>query len=425
MNEIAAWLTSLPGNPMFAGLTGATVIGGALVLARQLPLKLARWALMGISAQVTVKSQDPVFWWVVNWLSISTYGRTARRMRLESVSGHSGDVPALGGESREEVRYVLSPADGMHWFFYRGALVVVNRGKEGSPGGNSQTWAREEIHVRAFTVGSRQYIARLIEEAQQSLKSDDDSTRVHSNQHWDWSVATLVPRRPIESVILRDGLSQMLINDAQTFFASKQWYRDRAIPWRRGYLLHGEPGCGKSSIAHALASHLGLNIAVLSLASVAGDTALRALMQCMPPKCLLLIEDVDSAFAKREGKDSEYVTFSGLLNAIDGIAAAEGRILVMTTNHLDKIDPALRRPGRSDVEVNIELADEAQARRMFLRFFPEQSDLAELFAQRNAGQSPAAIQGVLVANRADALAACEAMKQPLEPVLRPQGVAAK
>ncbi len=416
MNEIATWLTSLPGNPMFAGLTGATVIGAALVLARQLPMKLAHWALMGVSAQVTVKSQDPVFWWMVNWLSVSTYGRTARRMRLESVSGHSSDAPQVGGNSGQEVRYVLSPADGMHWFFYRGALVVVNRGKEGSPGGSSQTWAREEIHVRAFTLRSRQYIASLIQEAQQSLKTDDDSTRVHCNEYASWSAATLVPRRPIESVILRDGLAQMLVNDAQAFFASKQWYRDRAIPWRRGYLLHGAPGCGKSSIAHALASHLGMNIAVLSLASVAGDTPLRSLMQTMPPKCLLLMEDIDAAFAKREGKDSEMVTFSGLLNALDGIAAAEGRILVMTTNHLDQIDPALRRPGRSDVEVEIEVADESQARRMFLRFFPEQSDLAGLFAQRNAGQSPAAIQGVLVANRADAMAACEAMKQPLAEV---------
>lgn len=413
MNEIAEWLVSLPQNPMFAGLTGATVIGGLLVLARQLPMKLAHWALMCVSAQVTVKSQDPVFWWIVNWLSVSTYGRTARRMRLESVIGGAGDEPRIGSVS-QEVRYVLSPADGMHWFWYRGALVVVNRGKEASPGGASQTWAREEIHVRAFTLGSRNYIANLIDEAQQSLKTDEDSTRVHSNEHWNWSAATLVPRRPMESVILREGLAQMLVADAQTFFASKQWYRDRAIPWRRGYLLHGEPGCGKSSIAHALASQLGMHIAVLSLASVAGDAALRALMQSMPPKCLLLIEDIDAAFAKREGKDvAEAVTFSGLLNAIDGIAAAEGRILVMTTNHVDRIDPALRRPGRSDVEVEIKTADESQARRMFLRFFPERDDLAGLFAARHVGRSPAAIQGVLVASRADALAACNAVN-PVE-----------
>lgn len=401
---------------MFAGLTGATVIGGLLVIARQLPLKLVRWALIGVSAQVTVKSQDPVFWWIVNWLSVSSYGQSARRMRLESLSGHNDDAPSIGGHSREEVRYVLSPADGLHWFIYRHALVVVTRGKEGSPSGNSQTLAREEIHVRAFTLRSRQFIARLIQEAQQSLKTDDDSTRVHSNEHWNWSAATLIPRRPMESVILREGLAQMLVADAQTFFESKQWYRDRAIPWRRGYLLHGEPGCGKSSIAHALASQLGMHIAVLSLASVAGDAALRSLMQCMPPKCLLLIEDIDAAFAKREGKEVEMITFSGLLNAIDGIAAAEGRILVMTTNHIDQIDPALRRPGRSDVEVKIEMADESQARRMFLRFFPDRHDLAGVFAKANVGRSPAAIQGTLVANRTDAVAACEAIGAAAEHV---------
>ena len=407
MNDFMAWLYTLPGNPMFAGLTGATVIGGLLVIARQLPAQLLHWLLMGVSAQVTVKSQDPVFWWVVNWLSVSTYGQSARRMRLESVVG--SHYPQLGGQE-SEVRYVLSPADGRHWFFYRGALVVVHRGKEGSPGGSSQTWAREEIHVRAFTLRSRDYIARLIEEAQLSLKSDDDSTRVHHNRQWDWSEATLIPRRPVESVVLRAGVSDALLTDAKTFMESKQWYRDRSIPWRRGYLFYGEPGCGKSSIAHALASHFGLNVAVLSLAAVAGDGALRNLMTSMPPRCLLLIEDIDAAFADREGKDAELVTFSGLLNAIDGIAAAEGRILVMTTNHVEKIDPALRRPGRSDVELHIELADEDQAARMFVKFFPSRTDLAGTFARQNAGASPASIQGRLMLCRDSADAACGQME---------------
>lgn len=413
MNEVAAWLASLPQNPMFTGLTGATVIGGLLVLARQLPFKLARLALGAVSSQVTVKSQDPVFWWIVNWLSLSAYGSSARRMRLESVSGQADyHSPQLGGsEHQHDVRYVLSPADGAHWFFHRGALVIVIRGKEnGTTAGNQM--AREEIHVRAFTLRSREYLARLIEEAQESVAPDDDCTRVYLSRDWSWSEATLVPSRPMDSVILRAGLAERLARDAETFLGSKQWYRDRAIPWRRGYLLYGSPGCGKSSIAHALASALGMNIAVLSLSGVMGDVALRGLMQSMPPRCLLLIEDIDAAFNKREGKDVEMVTFSGLLNAIDGIAAAEGRILVMTTNHIDKIDSALRRPGRSDVEVLVELADESQAKRMFLRFFPDQPEMADMFSRQHAGQSPAAIQGLLVANRTDAMAACAAMREP-------------
>jgi chaperone BCS1 len=407
MNEILAWLASLPSNPMFAGLTGATVIGGLLVLARQLPVRLARWVLSGISAEVTVKSQDQVFWWIVSWLSASEYGQTARRMRLES-SGYD-ESPRAVGEPEAETRFVLSPSDGVHWFLHRRALVVISRGREGGGGGGTgNSRLREEITMRVFCLNGRGYLRALVDEARRSVAPDEDSTRVYSNDQWNWQGATLVPHRPMESVILRAGVAEMLVRDADTFLKSRQWYRDRSIPWRRGYLLHGEPGCGKSSVAHALASHLGMNVAALSLASVAGDSALRNIMRAMPPKCLLLIEDIDASFVKRDSKDVETVTFSGLLNAIDGIAAAEGRILVMTTNHPDKIDPALCRPGRADVDVKIELADASQAKRMFLRFFPDSEDLADAFATRHAGRSPSAIQGVLVANRADAFAACQA-----------------
>jgi chaperone BCS1 len=70
------------------------------------------------------------------------------------------------------------------------------------------------------------------------------------------------------------------------------------------------------------------------------------------------------------------VTFSGLLNALDGVASQEGRVLFMTTNHIEKLDPALIRPGRCDVIVKFDLATADQARRMFLRFFPTETDLA-------------------------------------------------
>lgn len=329
---------------------------------------------------------------------------------MESTVAQSNDSPvAPGASGGSDVSYVLSPADGVHWFFYRGALVVVARGKESGGGTGSNFAVREEITVRVFALRSRAFVARVIEEARSSIAPNKEVTRVYTNQQWGWSTPIEVARRPLASVVLRAGVSEMLVSDARTFLGSKQWYRDRAIPWRRGYLLHGAPGCGKSSIAHALASELEMNVAVLSLQSTPGDMSLREVMQSLPRRSLLLIEDIDAAFAKREAKEAEYVSFSGLLNAIDGIAAAEGRILVMTTNHLDRIDAALRRAGRADFEVHIEAADENQAARMFARFFPERVDLAAEFGRANVGRSPADIQGLLVAHRADANAACAAM----------------
>lgn len=109
-------------------------------------------------------------------------------------------------------------------------------------------------------------------------------------------------------------------------------------------------------------------------------------------------------FRQRETGDQRGgISFSGLLNAIDGVGAQEGRALVMTTNHIERLDPALIRPGRADVHVGMGLISAPTARRLFGRFFPEDAALAARFERAVGHQrlSPAAVQGWLLANRDD------------------------
>ena len=146
-------------------------------------------------------------------------------------------------------------------------------------------------------------------------------------------------------------------------------YIDRGIPYRRGYLMHGPPGCGKSSFVAALAGELGYDICVLNLSdSGLTDDRLSHALSTTPPTSLVLLEDIDAAFVQRSANDrggrQSHVTFSGLLNALDGVAAGEERILFMTTNHLDRLDPALIRPGRVDVIHHIGHASRSQCHRM-------------------------------------------------------------
>lgn len=137
-------------------------------------------------------------------------------------------------------------------------------------------------------------------------------------------------------------------------------YVSRGVPYRRGYLFHGPPGTGKSSFISALAGHFGYSICMLSLSErTLDDDRLAHLLNSAPPNALLLLEDVDAAFVSRDLFENAQhrafegmtrVTFSGLLNAIDGVASAEERVLFMTTNHVHRLDPALIRPGRVDVQ---------------------------------------------------------------------------
>lgn len=215
-------------------------------------------------------------------------------------------------------------------------------------------------------------------------------------------------------------MKDLLLDDAHDFLDSKEWYSERGIPFRRGYLLvrqyfevcgvqfltsfslqYGAPGSGKTSMIHSLAGELGLDVYIISL-SRAGldDTALSALISELPERCIALMEDIDAAFhhgltrdldeeegdqatpdEKRERdkeKEKEMaaisspvsrVTLSGLLNALDGVGAQEGRILYATTNRYTALDPALCRPGRMDLHVEFKLASKYQARELFKCFY--------------------------------------------------------
>ena len=235
-----------------------------------------------------------------------------------------------------------------------------------------------------------------------------------ADSHGGWRWTDSRHKRPISSIVLNPGVKEMLLSDTKDFLKSEKWYADRGIPFRRGYLLHGVPGSGKSSLIHAIAGELMLDIYTLSLSSSwISDSTLTALMGRVPARCIVLLEDLDAAFTRstsrnedstgvpssgssnehegpqpassssRHGRSSRHreqisdcntLSLSGLLNALDGVAAAEGRILFATTNHLERLDPALSRPGRMDVWIEFKNASKWQAEALFRNFFPSTDD---------------------------------------------------
>lgn len=208
----------------------------------------------------------------------------------------------------------------------------------------------------------------------------------------DWT-ETGVNVRNWDSVILDDDLADVVYNDCVKFKNSYEWYTKLGIPYRRCYLLYGPPGTGKSSFVQALASRLGSNIKYMSIANKSlNDELLIRLFSDTIVGDILLIEDVDVAFPSREDdnnnnnnnkkgkmkkvinedeKQKNGVTLSGLLNAIDGICAPRGCLFFFTTNYIDKLDPALRRPGRMDMCIKLDNASRSQIERHFMRVFPD------------------------------------------------------
>lgn len=386
-------------NQFLSGGAVLMVLGAVAALCRRLPGKIWNWLVRRLFIEVEIPMRDDAFLWFNDWLAEHRYTkRWARWMTVRTVR--------KGRRDNEQPTIILSPAPGTHWLWWKGYFCIISRERKENENSGSQgvqqSFIPQEIFNISILTWRRNVIIKLLEEARdKTYPPDDNRLTVYTPRYDSWDSEARRRPRPASSVVLRKGLLEDLIEDVRRFIQAEQWYVDRGIPYRRGIMLYGPPGNGKSSAVAAIASELKLDICVINLGTASlGDDGLMCLMGKIPQHAILLIEDIDCVFEQRaQTEDNESkVTFSGLLNALDGVAASEGRILFMTTNHLEKLDPALVRPGRCDRQVLIENADADQAYRMFLRFFPGDDILAHQFSEqiKEGELSMASLQGHLL-----------------------------
>lgn len=191
--------------------------------------------------------------------------------------------------------------------------------------------------------------------------------------------------RPLSSIVLRDGQLDAIQEDFKEFKSAgtRKWYVEHGIPHRRSYLFYGPPGTGKTSTIRALAGQLRTSACFLSLSDnhFQNKTLHDAIMK-IPRPSMLILEDIDVLFnGDRKSLSNSFVTFSGLLNALDGMLSTSEICIIMTTNHPERLDPALTRAGRVDRRFEFKLPDKTQMKHYFLSFYPDADEkLAKKFA---------------------------------------------
>ena len=199
-----------------------------------------------------------------------------------------------------------------------------------------------------------------------------------------WKCAAIKTSRTIDSVVLPASTKDKITEDLDSFLNQEacDFYTSHGIPYRRSYLFYGEPGAGKTSLLTALAGKYHRNLCLLQPTDPRfTDHNLIGAVRGAPPNSILVLEDVDALFGKdREANAGKMsLTFSGLLNALDGIGVPESQIFVLTTNYRHKLDSALIRNGRVDMHVEFSNATPEQMEMIFRQFYP--SEAAEVAAQ--------------------------------------------
>jgi len=229
-----------------------------------------------------------------------------------------------------------------------------------------------------------------------------------------WSHQKTIEARPLSSVILDPSIKDKLIGDMEEFLGeeTKEFYKKHGIPYRRSYLLHGSPGSGKTSVIQAIAGHYERSLCFIQPTNKKiTDDSFKTAMSCLPASAIVVLEDIDALFQKDRSKqesNSSSLTFSGLLNGLDGVDSANGQLIFMTTNFREKLDSALIRPGRVDLHVRFPWSTKFQMEEYFRQYYPEADNklavsfalkLTSMLRQDQQNVSTSSLQHFFVTNR--------------------------
>ncbi len=223
----------------------------------------------------------------------------------------------------------------------------------------------------SFIISSKKYA--------EPKKEDKIICKVLKSRYW--SLLSKFDKRNIDSIFLKKDDKENIIKDLKNFLDSKESYSKFGIPYKRNYLLYGIPGTGKSSLITSLASLFNMNISIINFDPNITDTVFMNAVNTIDKNNILILEDIDSLFTKRHisVQNKSCVTFSGILNVLDGIVRKNNLVTFITTNYIDKLDDALIRPGRIDYKLKFDYSTKYQIKNMYKFFFPNKKNFKTFY----------------------------------------------
>ncbi|KAJ7945950.1 AAA-ATPase [Quillaja saponaria] len=321
------------------------------------------------------------------YLSANT-SKSAKRLKAEIGKDSSNLVLSM-----DEYERVTDEFQGMKVWWMSSKVVSPSRSMSYYPE-QEKRYYKLSFHNKYREVITGSYLEHVMREGkeirlrnrQRKLYTNSPGYKWPSYKQTMWSHIVFEHPATFETMAMKPEKKREIIEDLLTFSKSKDFYARIGKAWKRGYLLYGPPGTGKSTMIAAMANLLSYDVYDLELTAVKDNTELRKLLIETTSKSIIVIEDIDCSLdltgqrnkkaeksaddemekqnkevARKELKDeggsssSSKVTLSGLLNFIDGLWSACGgeRLIVFTTNYVERLDPALIRRGRMDKHIEL------------------------------------------------------------------------
>ncbi|WP_010255677.1 AAA family ATPase [Treponema primitia] len=370
MNNLLAQIDASAVLPMIIGLYGITMLS---TVYKNVFINLFQWVYKQCTTTMYVGNNNWCYYMLMN---LFESGKTVKKLRI---------IRLLNGKWGEAKNICIGIGEGTHLLRFRNKWVLIRVHE-------NETMSLEEKFTFSMTIIGRD--SRYFPELRNTLiymknnKSDPEKTIVYTFEQEDkyWKECSRIDKRTFGTIFMDQADISKTLEAIGSFYTNKAWYLSRGIPYQFGILLYGPPGTGKSSLIKAIAAHFNKNLCVLN----AGDLQNFAHAAAdLPNNCIFTVEDIDSNKIVRPREDTakavtdteqqilkisspftkgqnsfNTTNLADILNAIDGITAPAGRLLILTTNHPEKLDPALLRPGRIDLKVNVGYVTKAA----FIRF---------------------------------------------------------